>query len=114
MLFWKGAGNGIQLRHVPLWRATYGEVSRMVDQELLSILVCPENKTPVHLVEQALVDQINSVIAAGSLKTRSGDVIDTAIDGGLLREDGAYLYVIREDIPVMLIDESIPMDQIGD
>ena len=85
----------------------------MVDQELLSILVCPENKTPVKLADQDVVDRINGAIAGGSLKNRSGEVVDTAIDGGLLREDGAYLYVIREDIPVMLIDEAIPMDQLG-
>lgn len=84
----------------------------MVDQELLSILVCPENKTPVKLADQAMVDRINEVIAGNTLKNRGGEVVDTAIDGGLLREDGAYLYVIREDIPVMLIDEAIPMDQL--
>lgn len=85
----------------------------MVDQELLSILVCPENKTPVTLVDQATVDRVNGAIAGGNLKNRGGEVIDTAIDGGLLREDGAYLYVIREDIPVMLIDEAIPMEHVG-
>ena len=84
----------------------------MVDQELLSILVCPENKTPVKLADQAMVDRINEAIAGDTLKNRGGEVVDTAIDGGLLREDGAYLYVIREDIPVMLIDEAIPMDQL--
>lgn len=85
----------------------------MVDQELLSILVCPENKTPVKLADQAMIDQINGAIAGGALTNRGGEVVDTAIDGGLLREDGAYLYVIREDIPVMLIDEAIPMDQLA-
>ena len=84
----------------------------MVDQELLSILVCPENKTPVKLADQAMIDQINGAIAGGTLTNRGGEVVDTAIDGGLLREDGAYLYVIREDIPVMLIDEAIPMSPI--
>lgn len=85
----------------------------MVDQELLSILVCPENKTPVKMADQATIDRINGAIAGGALKNRGGEVVDSAIDGGLVREDGAYLYVIREDIPVMLIDEAIPMDQLG-
>lgn len=85
----------------------------MVDQELLSILVCPENKTPVTIADQSTIDRINGAISGGSLKNRGGEVVDTAIDGGLIREDGAYLYVIREDIPVMLIDEAIPMEQLG-
>lgn len=84
----------------------------MVDAELLSILVCPENKTPVALVDQEVIDRVNGAIAAGGLTNRAGELVDTAIDGGLLREDGAYLYVIREDIPVMLIDEAIPMTQV--
>lgn len=84
----------------------------MVDAELLSILVCPENKTPVTLVDQEVIDRVNGAIAAGGLTNRAGELVDTAIDGGLLREDGAYLYVIREDIPVMLIDEAIPMTQV--
>ncbi len=85
----------------------------MVDEELLSILVCPENKTPVKLADQPTIDSINGAITGGSLKNRGGEVVDAAIDGGLIREDGAYLYVIREDIPVMLIDEAIPMAQIA-
>lgn len=85
----------------------------MVDQELLSILVCPENKTPVQLADEALLGRVNDAIAAGTLKNRGGETVETAIDGGLIREDGAWLYVIREDIPVMLVDEAIGLDQLG-
>ncbi len=31
------------------------------------------------------------------------------IDGGLVREDGKCLYPIRGNIPIMLIDEAIPL-----
>ncbi|MBI1320779.1 MAG: Trm112 family protein [Candidatus Hydrogenedens sp.] len=85
----------------------------MVDAELLAILVCPENKTPVTPADDALVAKVNELIAAGGLKYRNGEPVGEAIEGGLVREDGAYLYAIRDDIPVMLIDESIPLEQIG-
>ncbi|GMW01006.1 MAG: hypothetical protein AMXMBFR84_21430 [Candidatus Hydrogenedentota bacterium] len=85
----------------------------MVDQELLNILVCPENKTPVVLAEEALVARINEAISAGSLKNRAGEKIEEKIDAGLVREDKAYLYPIREDIPIMLIDEAIPLSQVS-
>jgi len=84
----------------------------MVDQELLKILVCPENKTPVTSVEEDVITKINNAIASGSLKNRAGETVEEKIDGGLLREDKAYLYPIRDDIPIMLIDEGIPFDQI--
>lgn len=85
----------------------------MVDKALLEILVCPENKTPVQEADSALVDKVNAVIQAGTLKNRAGDSVEKPIEGGLLREDGKYLYPVREDIPIMLIDEAIPMEQLG-
>lgn len=83
----------------------------MVDQELLDILVCPEDKTPVKLVDEETLRKINDAIKGGQLKNRAGEAVEESIDGGLLREDGKYLYPIRDDIPIMLIDEAIPMDQ---
>ena len=85
----------------------------MVDEALLQILVCPEDKTPVRSADKELVDKINAAIESGSLKNRGGEAVDTPIEEGLIREDGAYVYPVREDIPVMLIDEAIPMDQLG-
>ena len=84
----------------------------MVHPELLKILVCPENKTPVSLAADELVARINAAVEARTLKNRGGAVVETRIDGGLVREDKVYLYPIRDDIPIMLIDEAIPLDQL--
>ncbi len=81
----------------------------MIDQELLAILACPEDKTPVHLADQELIDQLNSRIESGELSNRNGKKVEKQLDGGLVREDGAYLYPIEDDIPIMLIDEALPL-----
>ncbi|MBD3344774.1 MAG: Trm112 family protein [Chitinivibrionales bacterium] len=83
----------------------------MVDKELLDILCCPETKEDVHLVEGDVIDKINKKIDEGTVKNRGGEPVKEKIDAGLLREDKKYLYPIREDIPIMLIDEAIPFDE---
>ncbi|MBW7865464.1 MAG: hypothetical protein GX580_08690 [Candidatus Hydrogenedens sp.] len=82
----------------------------MISQELLEILVCPENHTPVSIADDALVARVNGAIASGTLKNRGGEAVTEPVDGGLVREDRAWFYPIREDIPVMLVDEALPLE----
>lgn len=84
----------------------------MVDKELLNILCCPETKQDLVLADQELIDKINQLIKKGVLKNRAGELVKDPIDAGLIREDRKYLYPIREDIPILLIDESIFIEDI--
>lgn len=85
----------------------------MVDPELLKILVCPENKSDLTLIEGDTIEKANAAIERRALKNRAGAVIEEKIDAGLLRADKAYMYPIRDDIPIMLIDEAIPYGQLN-
>ena len=82
----------------------------MIDHELLDILVCPETKQPLHLAEDALLGRVNSAIAAGRLRNRGGQVVERELEQGLVREDGQVLYPVWDDIPVMLLDEALTLD----
>lgn len=82
----------------------------MVDKELLDILCCPETKQDLTLTDQKTTDLINKQIQTGTVKNRGGETVKEPIDAGLVRKDRKYLYPIREDIPIMLIDEAIPFD----
>jgi uncharacterized protein YbaR (Trm112 family) len=84
----------------------------MIDNELLEILACPEDKTPVQLADDALIGKINALIEQGKVSNRGGKTLEKQIDGGLVREDGAYLYPIDDDIPIMLIEEAIPLKEL--
>jgi uncharacterized protein YbaR (Trm112 family) len=81
----------------------------MIDDRLLTILVCPEDKTPVRPATAEEIGAVNRRIEAGALTNRSGRVVAAALTEGLVRRDGRYLYPIRDDIPVMLVDEAIPL-----
>ena len=81
----------------------------MVDASLVAILACPETHQPVHVADEATVARLNAAIAAGTVKNRDGEAVSEAVQTGLIREDGTYLYPVRDDIPVMLIGEAIPL-----
>jgi uncharacterized protein YbaR (Trm112 family) len=78
---------------------------------LLDLLVCPEDHSPVRLASTELIAQMNRAIALGTLKNRAGQKVERRLDDGLVRADRAMLYPVVDDIPMMLIDEAIPLDQ---
>ncbi len=81
----------------------------MIDPELLKILCCPETHQPLMPLEPALVDKLNHQIASGQLRSRAGEPVKECIEGGLVRADGKFVYLIRDSIPIMLIDEAVPL-----
>ncbi len=82
----------------------------MIDRQLLDILACPETREAVSLADEALIESLNRKIEAGELVNRAGEKVTQSIDGGLVREDGRYLYAIRDGIPVMLVEQGIPLE----
>lgn len=84
-----------------------------LDKDLLAILACPETKEPVSLADADLVSRLNAAIEAGALSSRDGNKIERTLDAALLRQDGKVAYAVRGGIPIMLIDESILVDQLG-
>jgi uncharacterized protein YbaR (Trm112 family) len=81
----------------------------MIDAELLEILVCPETKTAVKPAGAELIAAVNRAIAAGKVKNRGGAAVTDALDEGLVREDGKLLYPVRDEIPIMLVEEAIEL-----
>lgn len=84
----------------------------MLDQELLDILVCPETKQPLFLADSALVQRLNAAIGEGTVVNRGGEALVESIEEGLVREDRAFLYPVRDGIPIMLIDEAISLEHV--
>ena len=83
-----------------------------LSKDLLDILCCPETKEPVTLIDKAMLKKVNTAIQAGKVLKRNGEPVHSLLDDGLLRQDGKYLYPIREEIPIMLIEEAIDMDTV--
>ncbi len=61
----------------------------------------------MRVAPEALVESVNRAIREGSLKAPAGGEPAGVLDGGLVREDGKFLYPVRNGIPIMLIEERI-------
>jgi len=81
----------------------------LIRDEFLALLRCPADRQPMVLADDSLVSALNESIAAGRLKNKGGDTLARAIDGAVLRQDRQLAYPIIDGIPVMLIDEAIPL-----
>ena len=81
----------------------------MPNPELLQILVCPETHQKLTPATPDQVHDWNQKIAAGQLKNRAGKLIDRPIESALIRADNQFAYPIRNNIPIMLVDEAFPI-----
>jgi len=83
-----------------------------IDEKFLEIICCPETRQNLRIAEESLIDKLNLLIEEEKLLNRIKQPVRDKIDGGLIREDGKYLYPVIEEIPVLLIDEAIPLESL--
>jgi len=82
----------------------------MLDPELLDMLCCPETRADLTLATPVELSTLNRAIGEGRVKNRAGAAVTEAISDALIRADRKVAYLVRNDIPVMLIDEAISLD----
>ena len=80
-----------------------------MNAELLKTICCPETHQSLALADAATIELLNQCIASGQLKNRAGRIVAEKLEGGLRRTDGQCVYPLRAGIPILLIDEAIPL-----
>ncbi|MEX0999896.1 MAG: Trm112 family protein [Thermodesulfobacteriota bacterium] len=86
----------------------------MISEDLLNVIACPETKQDLVIAGDDLVEKINLLIESGELLDRAKQQVTEKIDGGFIQKDDQnYLYPIRDDIPILLIDESISLENVS-
>ncbi|NDC37056.1 MAG: hypothetical protein EBZ48_03280 [Proteobacteria bacterium] len=94
-----------------LRRPKWYRLRMVLDRTLLDILVCPETKEPLALLSDRALQLLNAMIREGRIKNRAGSIVQECLDAGLLRTDRKFVYPVRRDIPVMLIDEALSVEE---
>ncbi len=90
---------------------TTGPASNLpCDAELLKVICCPETHQELTPAPAATVEELNARIGGGSLRNRAGQVVSERMQAGLTRSDGKFLYPVRHGIPILLVDEAIPLE----
>jgi len=84
----------------------------MIDKGLLNALVCPKDHSPLTMADSRLIARLNRAIAAGQITNCAERPVTEPITEGLVRKDKTLLYPIVDGIPVMLVEEAIPLEQI--
>jgi uncharacterized protein YbaR (Trm112 family) len=79
----------------------------MLDPALLAILCCPETRQDLAEAAPAQVAALNSAIAAGTVRNQGGEPVSVPLDGLLVRSDGLVGYPVRNDIPVLVVEEAL-------
>ena len=79
-----------------------------ISEQLLEILRCPASKAPLRPLTDDEVGTLNARIEKSEVNYQDGNLVDKPLEEGLITEDGATVYRIDENIPVMLIEMGIP------
>ena len=80
-----------------------------ISSKLLEILACPETHQPLFLADDSFVSQLNAQIQSNAVRNRNNEVVAAPCNGALIREDKRVAYLIRDDIPMLLVEEGIPI-----
>lgn len=78
----------------------------------LEVVACPETHQPLALADAALLAKLNAAVDKKKLKDRSQSLVEPRMQAALVRKDGAVAFPVWDDVPRLLVDAAIPLDQL--
>jgi uncharacterized protein YbaR (Trm112 family) len=79
------------------------------DQRLLDIVCCPATHLPLKLMPESTLARLNSRIGAGTVRYRDDSPVTEPLAQALMTSDERLAYAIRDDIPLLLEEQAIPL-----
>jgi uncharacterized protein YbaR (Trm112 family) len=84
-----------------------------VDPFLLELVACPETRQALRVVDDAQLVRLNAAIDKQKLKDRVGRSVQPKLQTALVRADGNVAYPVWDDVPRLLVDGGIPLEQLA-
>ena len=83
-----------------------------MNEKILKLVCCPSSKKQLKILNEESLANLNQAISAGLIKNNQGKILKDEIERALITEDYELAYIVRDDIPVLLENESIKMSQL--
>ena len=83
-----------------------------MNEKILKLICCPSSKKQLKILNEESLANLNQAISAGLIKNNQGKILKDEIEQALITEDYELAYIVRDDIPVLLENESIKMNQL--
>lgn len=80
-----------------------------MDESFLSLLRCPRTGGELRLAAAEELAGYNEGVREGRLSNAAGQKLRQKMEGALLSECGRWLYPVHEGIPVLLVEEAVPL-----
>ena len=83
-------------------------------RKLLDVLVSPDTRQPLSLLDGKGLEALNKAISAGSVNKADGNPLAQPLREALVTRDRKQVFRVDDGIPVLLAEAAIPTAQIAD
>ncbi len=82
----------------------------MLPPEFVDMLCCPASRQDLRLATEEEVARLNETIRSGGLQNLAGEEVSVPADEALVRVDHEVVYLVRQDIPILIADQAVPYE----